>query len=99
MYNSYENESTQTLVFKIVGLLALVIAIAFLTQSCNRNMQNMTQIKDGYCYENDTKIIYMESESGRYGLSLTYTPYYSENGNLYKYDEIDVEWIEIKENE
>ena len=97
MYDNYENNDMLSLVLKIVGLIVLVVIIVSFSQSCSRSESNMVQIKNGYCYEEDTKIIYLESETGRYGTGTSYSAYYSENGNLCKYNETSGEWIEVKE--
>lgn len=93
MYN--RSDSVFSLVLKLVGIFLLLCLITYGSQSCSRSEHNMIKIKSGYCYEEDTKIIYLESESGRYGTETVYTPYYSKSGGLFRYDETNGEWIEI----
>jgi hypothetical protein len=95
---NYKDGDISSAILKIVGLIILLIMIVYYSQTCSRSEHNMIQIKSGYCYEEDTKIIYLESETSRYGLETSYSAYYSENGNLCKYDETSGEWIEIKED-
>ena len=72
--------------FKLIGVLvAVALAVAMLSecmQSLERNERNMVLIEDGYCYDADTKIIYMESDTGQHSMSVAYSPYYDEEGRL-----------------
>lgn len=64
--------------------------------SSEREKSNMIWIKEGYCYDADTKIIYREAivDGGRYGNDTpTYSPYINENGNYCKYK--NGKWVEF----
>ena len=56
----------------------------------------MVYIREGYCYDADTKIIYRESiiDGGRYSYDApVYSPYINENGNYCKYEY--GKWVEF----
>lgn len=92
-YSSKEPDYTW---LKVVAWIVVVwITIACL-QSCERSRRDMIYISDGYCYKEDTQIIYEEYFTGRMGADAVYTPYYDENGKLCKYDLETGEWIPIK---
>ena len=87
------------------ALLCILLAIVlFMISSCNndahvsseREDANMVYIKEGYCYDADTKIIYRETITGRSKYSYDtpiYTPYINENGNYCKYEY--GKWVEF----
>ena len=56
----------------------------------------MISISDGYCYKEETKIIYEEYFTGRMSTDAVYMPYYDTNGNLCKYNPQTGEWIPIE---
>lgn len=90
------NDSAGKYIAEIIGCVILICLIAIFSQSCSRSDRNMIYIKEGYCYDFDTQIIYIESYTGRYGLETTYTPYYNSNGDLCKYDLETQKWIPIE---
>lgn len=55
----------------------------------------MIYLSEGYCYHEDTHIIYIESEVGRYGDITSYAIYYDENGKVNKYDPDTGKWIPV----
>ena len=100
MYDNYgyssNSDSTGMCILKIIGGLILCYMLVSCSQSCSRSEANMVMIESPYCYEADTKIIYLETEAGRYGIKTTYTPYYDENGNLCRYNVSTGEWIPLE---
>lgn len=85
-------------------LCLLIAAVLFMISSCNNDVHvssaredaNMVYIKEGYCYDADTKIIHRETITGRskYSYDTTiYTPYVNENGNYCKYER--GKWVEF----
>ena len=79
-------------------IIILIIALIFfinICDSCDRDDHNMVLIRDGYCYDRDTKIIYIESDAGRY-TGHSYSAYYDVNGNLCKYNIYTGEFIPIE---
>lgn len=83
-------------VAKIIGLFALVILISLCSVMWHREQSGMIKINGQYCYEEDSKIIYIESVSySRYGDKTSYTPYYDENGKLNRYDVETRKWIPV----
>lgn len=99
--NSYYYNSSNDFPFGFC--IVLLIICLFLSSICNdahvssvREDNNMIWIKDGYCYDADTKIIYREIivDGGRYGNDTpTYSPYINENGNYCKYQ--NGRWVEF----
>lgn len=66
----------------------------------NREKNNMILLEENYCYEKNTRIIYIENEISRTKYSsatTTYTPYINENGNFCKY--INGQWVEVIKGE
>lgn len=96
MYYSEDNSIWKNIGTIIICVIVMLFVIS-ISQSCSRQENNMTYICDGYCYDNDTYIIYREMESGRYGTRLVYTAYYDEHGNLCRFNTETLEWIPIKE--
>ena len=96
MYDT-KDEGLFSIVLKIAGCLFAMFLIASMGRACSRNNHNMVGIENGYAYDINTKIIYIESYSGRWGTETTYSPYYSPDGNLYKYDLTSGKWIPINE--
>ena len=91
----YKDDSLGKCILQIIGLVILICLIASFSRSCSRSDRNMVYIKEGYCYDYDTQIIYIESYTGRYGNGTSYTPYYNSDGDLCKYDLETGEWIPI----
>lgn len=89
------NDSIGTSVLKMIGCIIAITFIVSSGQSCSRSERNMVYIKEGYCYDSDTQIIYTESYFGKYGIRTAYTPYYNSNGKLCKYNIKTNEWIPI----
>ena len=92
----YDDESWGSLILKAIGVIFLVVIITSSSRSCSRDDRNMVLIKEGYCYDRDTRIIYIESYTGRYRDDTAYTPYYDANGSLCKYDVYTGEWLPIE---
>ena len=91
---------------KSTGFIGLIICLVILffimplmdseSISNNREKNNMVLFEENYCYEKNTRIIYIENEISRTKYSsatTTYTPYINENGNFCKY--INGEWVEV----
>ena len=78
----------------IVGLIIL-LSLHSCSVNESRSERNMIPISEGYCYDQNTKIIYIESYTGRHGDKTSYSAYYDENGRLCKYDVQTGEWISI----
>lgn len=95
MNYSNSDDSLGSIILKLIGCIILIIIISASSRACSRSDSNMVFIKDGYCYDADTKIIYKESIVGRYDDDTTYTIYYNENGNVCKYNEDTGKWIEV----
>lgn len=92
----YSGKKSDYTWLKVVAwIIAIVIMIACF-QSWERNRRDMIYISDGYCYKEDTQIIYEEYFTGRMGADAVYTPYYDENGKLCKYDLGTGDWIPIE---
>ena len=102
-YYSYDSDSSWGSVFLSILLLIVILMVS---SCCNdahitseRTNANMVSIKEGYCYDADTKIIYRETIVDGYGLSNdtpTYSPYINENGNYCKYEY--GKWVEFIRN-
>lgn len=90
-----KNSGNIAFAIKMILLFILVVYVLTVSQSCDRDKHNMKVIKDGYCYEEDTFIIYIEEDSGR-NYNFIYVPYYNSDGNLCKYDVETGEWIGIE---
>lgn len=98
MIKIYYKENDDGIGKLILEFIAIIIVMCIFTsccQSCSRSERNMVYISEGYCYDQDTHIIYIESYTGRYGYDTSYTAYYNENGNLCKYNIETGEWIAI----
>lgn len=91
-----ENDGIGKLILEFIVLIIVICIFTSCCQSCSRNERNMVYISEGYCYDQDTQIIYIESYTGRYGTDTSYSPYYNENGVLCKYDIETGEWIPIE---
>ena len=94
MYN--HNDDGGSTIFKLFGCFLLIVSLTFGSRACSRSDKNMVLIKDGYCYDRDTHIIYIESYTGQYGTDTTHTPYYDTNGSLCKYNIQTGEWVPIE---
>ena len=55
----------------------------------------MIYIGDGYVYHDESHIIYIESEYGRFGTHFTYTEYYDKDGKKNRYNPETGEWIPV----
>lgn len=89
--NSYGSSNTSW-----GGIAAGIVLLAILTfgmKSCSRSEAHMIYLSDGYAYHEESHIIYIESETGRYGTRTSYAVYYDENGKKNKYDPETDEWI------
>lgn len=90
----------------LFGYIALIIVMCIIMSCCNsasvsskREDSNMVCIEDGYCYDADTKIIYIETIIGQSKYSYAtpvYSPYINENGNYCKYE--NGRWVELIKN-
>ena len=99
-YNSYDSEHGCG---SILLCILLFIVLCLVTSCCDdahvsseRDNANMVYIREGYCYDADTKIIYRESiiDGGRYSYDApVYSPYINENGNYCKYEY--GKWVEF----
>lgn len=99
-YSSYSNDSFWGTIF---AYIALIVVLCIGMSCCNsahieseREDANMVYIKEGYCYDADTKIIYRETIIDGYKYSYdtpTYTPYINANGNYCKYE--NGKWVEF----
>lgn len=86
------------LLVSFILLIILVVSIYSCNTNSDRDKYGMVLIEDGYCYNENTKIIYNEYINGRDGRT-SYSVYLSENGNPYKYNTNTGKWEEIiKEN-
>lgn len=94
-YYNYNKNSGMGTIGYCIALLVLLFVISGISKSCSRSYSNMIYISDGYCYHEDTYIIYIESLTGRYDNDTTYAPYYDENGNMAKYNPATGEWIPV----
>ena len=95
MIKIYYKNSDGELILKFIACIIIMCILTSCCQSCSRSKRNMVYISDGYCYDQDTQIIYIESYTGRYGYDTSYTAYYNKNGNLCKYDLQTGEWVEL----
>lgn len=87
-----------------IFLSILLIVVMLMIGSCSNDVHisseraeaNMVYIKEGYCYDADTKIIYRETIVDGYSMSHdtpTWSPYINENGNYCKYEY--GKWVEF----
>lgn len=98
MITIYYKENDDGIGKLILEFIALIIVICIFTscsRSCSRSGRNMVYISEGYCYDQNTQIIYIESYTGRHGDLTSYATYYNENGNLCRYDLGTGDWIEL----
>lgn len=103
-YNYYYSSDTSW--GTIFGYIALIIVMCIIMSCCNsahvsskREDANMIYIEEGYCYDADTKIIYIETIIGQSKYSYdtpVYSPYINENGNYCKYE--NGKWVELIKN-
>lgn len=98
MYSRYSRkDSNGDIAISIIALIVCFI-LYFSISSCSvndsRSKRNMTPIKDGYVYDTNTKIIYIESFTGRYHDETVYTNYYDENGDMCRY--LNGKWVPIR---
>ena len=70
-----DNIKTHHYVIILVCIVIILTVGTSMTKDKSRTDHNMIVIRDGYCYEADTHIVYLESESGRYGDTYVYTAY------------------------
>lgn len=88
---------------KIILITVLVCTIIFTVCGCGGNSEVITNdghsieaidliTNDGLVYDTNTRIVYIRQYT--YGINCTiYTPYFSENGLLYRY--INGELVEV----
>lgn len=93
----HNDEGWALTISKVLGLFMIMVMLIFGSRACSRAERNMVSIRNGYCYDRDTQIIYIESYAGRYGTDTTYSPYYDSNGDLCKYNVYTGEWIPVDE--
>ena len=99
MIEIYYKENDNGIGKLILEFIVLIIVICIFTscsKSCSRSERNMVYISNGYCYDQNTQIIYIESYTGRYETNTSYTPYYDGNGQLCKYNVETGEWIPVE---
>ena len=90
-----EGSGTGKFILQVAGFLLAIAIISSCGKSCSRSDSNMVYIREGFVYHEDSKIIYVESETGRYGMETSYTPYYDSNGSMCTYDIRTGEFIPI----
>ena len=90
----HSNNSGSSWVTIIVGII-LLLFLTSATKSYSRSESHMIYLSEGYCYHEDTHIIYIESEVGRYGDRTSYAIYYDENDKVNKYDPDTGKWIPV----
>lgn len=82
---------------KIIAEIIIIWLIASLLSKLSlqgsRSKADMVKFDDGYCYHEESHIIYIEQV--KYGANYTYTPYYDKNGKMNVYDVATGEWIPI----
>ena len=102
-YSNYDSEYN----FGMILLSILLIIVCFAISSCSndahivaeREKANMIYIREGYCYDADTKIIHRETIIDGYKMSNdtpTWYPYINENGNYCKYE--SGKWVEFSKS-
>lgn len=69
----------------VIVLITVLISLKSCATDTSRKEHNMILIEKGYCYDNDTRVIYIESLSSSYG-HTTYAPYYNTEGELCRYN-------------
>ena len=97
-YNDHDDHSGCS---SIAGLIVLIILVFMLDSfldslhvSNERRDAGMIYFADGYCYDDDTKIIYREMiVQSRLGDSPMYTPYITQDGNYCRYE--NGAWIAV----
>lgn len=91
-------ENIKPLIQTVLAIIVSTLIIGQLmscSQENSRSIRNMSYISEGFCYDKDTRIVYIESYS-RHGFDTIYTPYYDKNGNLCRYEIGSEEWIPIE---
>lgn len=91
-YNKGYNDTSWGSIF---GSFIALLILCCIFKSCSRSEANMVLIEGRYVYDADTKIIYIETETGKYGTRTNYTEFYTENGNLCRYNIETGEFEEI----
>lgn len=77
---------------EMIVTLILALACIYGCKACSRDEAHMIYMYDNYVYHEESHIIYIESETGRYGNHTSYTPYYDSNGNMARYNPYTDEW-------
>lgn len=88
------NYSSNHPIFEIAIVMGLAIFLSSASKSCNRSEAHMVYIENGYCYQEDSKIIYIEQDQNHGHTS--YVPYYDKNGKMNYYDVTTNEWIPVE---
>lgn len=96
IYYKENDDGIGKLILEFIALIVVICIFTSCSQSCSRSDRNMVYISEGYCYDQDTQIIYIESYTGRYGMDTSYTPYYNTSGELCKYSVETGEWIPVE---
>ena len=93
-YYNYNRSSggSSTSVGGLIVLLVIFLILTGVFKSCSRSDAHMVYLSDGYCYHEESHIIYIESTVGRHGTRTTYTPYYDSDGNKARYNVETGEW-------
>lgn len=103
-YSNYGYESNDGGWEKIIAIIILLFFVAWGMDSCSvsmdrqsNHMVTITDIEGDYVYDENTKIVYIESVKSEYRRTAhtTYRPYISPSGNYYKYE--NGKLVELKE--
>lgn len=99
MYNKYSSDKSWGAVI-VWGIVLIILFLAFRWSETShiasaREDANMVFIQEGYCYDVDTSIIYIETMIQKYNMHDTpiYRPYINERGNYCKY--VNGAWVEL----
>lgn len=100
-YYSHRHSNSDLSWEELIILLMLIFIISAVSKSCSRSNSHMIYIGDGYSYNEDSGLIYIEQTVGRYDDDIVFTLYYNEDGYRCRYNPSTGEWIPdiIKEEE